>query len=73
MTEQNENTTSEEQAQPQGANISIEQILAAVLETKGAMDIPLSALLNNYSNKQISVTQDGDIVTFELVDGVVSE
>lgn len=53
----------------QGMNISVEQILAAIVSTVGEVNIPLEALITNYSNKSISVNQNEDkSVTFALVD-----
>jgi hypothetical protein len=52
------------------ANISLEQILAAIINKFGSIDIDIKDLLTNYSAKSISVTQDPDnkVVTFELVE-----
>jgi hypothetical protein len=58
----------EEAAEPQGVNITVEQILAAIVYVKGPISITLEDLLGNYSGKQISITQDTDEVIFELVD-----
>ena len=60
-------------AQPQpasdGINISVEQILAAIINTVGEVNVPLETLINNYSDKTIAVNQLEDkSVTFTLVD-----
>jgi len=50
-------------------NISVEQILAAILNKVGKTNIVLEDLVANYSTKTISVNQLEDkSVTFELVD-----
>jgi len=50
-------------------NISVEQILAAILNKVGKTNIFLEDLIANYSAKTISVNQLEDkSVTFELVD-----
>jgi hypothetical protein len=52
-----------------GINISIEQILAAVIKTVGDTNVSLDDLVANYSQKTISVNQLEDkSVTFSLVD-----
>lgn len=72
MTEENnivENTTSEEaQEQPQGINISMEQILAAVLHTTGKVEVSLQDLVKNYSDLSVKVDQDPETqaLTFSL-------
>jgi len=52
------------------ANISLEQILAAIINKFGSVDVSMKDLLTNYSDKSISVTQDpdSDQIKFELVD-----
>jgi len=52
------------------ANISLEQILAAIINKFGSVDISMKDLLTNYSEKSISVTQDpdSDQIRFELID-----
>jgi hypothetical protein len=52
------------------ANISLEQILAAIIHKFGSVDISMKDLLTNYSEKSISVTQDpdSDQIRFELID-----
>lgn len=51
-------------------NISIEQIIAAILNKAGKMEFTLQELLTDYSSKSIAVNQDPDtqMVTFELAD-----
>jgi len=61
------------EAQPQpsndGVNISVEQILAAILSKTGEVNIPLDTLVANYADKTIAVNQLEDkSVTFNLVD-----
>jgi hypothetical protein len=57
-----------------GVNISVEQILAAIVATVGEVNIPLEVLVANYSTKSISVNQNEDkSVTFSLVDGVPAD
>jgi hypothetical protein len=62
--------TEEVQAeQPQGVNITVEQILAAIINTVGTTTVPLDNLVQNYGNKQIAVNQNEDkSVTFSLAD-----
>ena len=67
------NTVDSVDAQPQpasdGINISVEQILAAIINTVGEVNVPLETLVNNYSDKTIAVNQLEDkSVTFTLVD-----
>lgn len=67
MTE--ENTIVAEQPQDGGQNISVEQILAAIIHTVGDVNIKLEDLVANYGDKTISVNQQEDkSVTFSLVD-----
>jgi hypothetical protein len=49
-------------------NISIEQIIAAILNKSGKIELTLQELLTDYSSKSIAVNQDPDtqMVTFEL-------
>jgi len=61
------------EAQPQpsndGVNISVEQILAAILSKTGEVNLPLDTLVANYADKTIAVNQLEDkSVTFNLVD-----
>jgi hypothetical protein len=51
-------------------NISIEQIIAAILNKVGKMELTLQELLTDYSSKSIAVNQDPDtqMVTFEMAD-----
>ena len=51
-------------------NISIEQIVAAILNKVGKIDISLKELLTDYSSKNIAVNQDPDSqqITFELTE-----
>jgi hypothetical protein len=51
-------------------NISIEQIVAAILNKIGKIDLSLEELLTDYSSKNIAVDQDPDSqqVIFQLVD-----
>lgn len=51
-------------------NISIEQIIAAILNKSGKIELTLQELLTDYSSKSIAVNQDPDtqMVTFELSD-----
>lgn len=56
-------------------NISIEQILAAILNKIGKVEMPLKELLNDYSSKNIAVNQDPEThdITFELTDAPQTE
>lgn len=64
MTE--EKTTPEEN---NGINISVEQILAAIIHTTGPITVNLEDLVANYGSKTIAVKQNEDkSVNFELVD-----
>jgi hypothetical protein len=59
----------ETQPASNGINISVEQILAAIINTVGEVNVPLETLVNNYSDKTIAVNQLEDkSVTFTLVD-----
>jgi len=51
-------------------NISIEQILAAIVNHFGTIEITTEELLSNYSNKNLAVTQDPETakLRFELAD-----
>ena len=60
--------------QNNGVNISVEQILAAVLSTVGNVTVELDNLVKNYGDKQIAVNQNEDkSVVFSLVDAPVAE
>ena len=48
--------------------LSIEQILAAVVDHFGKVDIPMQDLVKDFTGKQISVSQDGDLVSFQVVE-----
>jgi hypothetical protein len=52
------------------ANISLEQILAAIINKFGSIDIDIKDLLTDYSDKSISVTQDPDnkLIVFGLIE-----
>ena len=66
-----EETTQVENTQPEnpGVNITIEQILAAVVNHVGSITIPIEKLIMNYGDKQIAVNQNEDkSVVFSLVD-----
>ena len=53
----------------QGVNISVEQILAAIVNQFGPITIPLDKLVMNYGDKSIAVNQNEDkSVVFTLVD-----
>lgn len=68
-TQQNNAQGASGQPQNDGVNISLEQILAAILNQSGAVTISLDNLIANYANKQISVNQNEDqSVVFALVD-----
>lgn len=51
--------------------ISVEQICAAIITTVGELEVPLEALIKDYSNMNISVEQDEDskAFVFKLVEG----
>ena len=64
----------EEITQPEnaGVNITVEQILAAVISTVGTTTVPLETLITDYSAKSVAVNQNEDkSVTFSLVDAPV--
>ena len=66
-----EETTTVENTEPtnSGINITVEQILAALISTVGNTTIPLEKLITNYGDKSIAVNQNEDkSVTFSLVD-----
>jgi hypothetical protein len=66
-----EETTQEVTAVPENnnMNISVEQILAAVIKTTGDVTVSLEDLIANYSQKTISVNQLEDkSVLFSLID-----
>ena len=72
MTE--ETTTPETTEANNGINISVEQILAGILQTTGAITIQLEDLVANYGQKTIAVNQNEDkSVKFELVDASVAQ
>lgn len=50
-------------------NISLEQILASILATLKTVEVNIDTLLKDYSGMQIGVSQEGDKVFFELVEG----
>jgi hypothetical protein len=54
----------------QNANISLEQILAAIIAKFGSVEISLEELLRDYSDKNIAVNQDTNTqnITFELAE-----
>jgi len=54
----------------ENVNISIEQILAAVLAKVGSVEMTLQELLSDYSNKNIAVNQNPETqnIIFELTD-----
>jgi hypothetical protein len=62
------------QEQNPGVNITVEQILAAVINQVGPVTVPLEVLVANYSNKSISVNQNEDkSVELALVDNPTPE
>ena len=63
-----EETTTQEK-QDNGINISVEQILAAIIKTTGEVTVQLEDLIANYSKMTIAVNQNEDkSVKFSLVD-----
>lgn len=59
----------EQTQQDPGINISVEQILAAIINKLGEITIPVEELVANYSTKVIAVNQNEDkSVVFSLVD-----
>lgn len=57
-----------------GINISIEQILAAIIHTVGETTVSIENLIANYSTKTIAVNQNEDkSVVFSLIDAPVAE
>ena len=51
-----------------GMNISVEQILAAIIHTVGTVNIKIEDLISNYSDKSIAVNQLEDkSVTFSCI------
>jgi len=72
MTE--ETTTPETTEANNGINISVEQILAGILQTTGTITVQLDDLVANYGQKTIAVNQNEDkSVKFELVDVSVAQ
>ena len=72
MTE--ETVQPETQQENQGINISVEQILASILNTVGPITVQLEKLIENYGNRSISVNQNEDkSVVFDLVENPKSE
>ena len=66
-----EETATVENTEPanSGINITVEQILAALISTVGDTTVPLEKLVTNYGDKSIAVNQNEDkSVTFSLVD-----
>lgn len=59
-----------EQPDLSNVNITLEQILAAILSSMGTIQITLDDMLKDYSDKRIAVNQDPDSnnLYFELVD-----
>lgn len=71
MTDTTDTTTDSTTTAPadSGVNISVEQILAAIIQVTGDINVPLETLVANYSSKTISVNQLEDkSVTFSLID-----
>jgi len=62
--------TEETPTRLENVNISIEQILAAVLAKVGSVEMTLQELLSDYSNKNIAVNQNPETqnIIFELAD-----
>lgn len=56
-------------------NLGIEQICAAMINKFGKINIPLNEVIQDFSNKNISVTQDLDTqdLVFELVEKTTEE
>jgi hypothetical protein len=56
------------QEQNPGFNISVEQILASIINTIGDITVPLEKLVANYGDKTIAVNQNEDkSVVFSLI------
>ncbi|MEY4331351.1 MAG: hypothetical protein RLZZ196_89 [Bacteroidota bacterium] len=61
MTEQN--TENKE------VNISVEQILASIINTMGTITVPIEKLVENYGDRHVAVNQNEDrSVEFSLVE-----
>lgn len=61
--------TEETQQENPGLNITVEQILAAIIKTVGDVTVDLDTLIANYGNKSIAINQNEDkSVIFSLVD-----
>ena len=58
----------EETSSPENVRVSVEQILAGIIDHFGKVEVPLEMMVKDFSNKQISVSQDGNTVIFEVVD-----
>ena len=57
-----------------GINISVEQILAAILKTTGEVVVQLEDLVANYGKMTIAVNQNEDkSVRFSLVDAALAQ
>lgn len=56
-------------AEENNVNISVEQILAAILKVSGKVNVPFADLVSDYSTFNIAVTQNEDkSVDFELTE-----
>ena len=74
MTEEVQNTEApvvadQAAAEENNVNISVEQILAAILKVSGKVNVPFADLVSDYSTYNIAVTQNEDkSVDFELTE-----
>jgi hypothetical protein len=74
MTEETTQETTTEAPANNGVNISVEQILASILQTVGDVNVKIENLIANYGSKSIAVNQQEDkSVTFSLVDASEAE
>ena len=59
----------EENTENKEVNISVEQILASIINTVGTVTVPIEKLVENYGDKQVAVNQNEDrSVEFSLVE-----
>ena len=75
MTNEEVTETTADAPQDTNVQISIEQICAAIVALVGPIEVPLEALLTDYSQKSIAINQDDETkaLTLTLVENPVEE
>jgi RecA-family ATPase len=69
MTEEIQNENVESEVAPNNVNIGIDQMLAAILASKGKTTLSLQELIADYTGKQITINQEEDgTIAFDLID-----